>query len=69
MQEIISARQAAKVLGCMPQKVRVRMQSGHWKIGEVIERRGQPNAYDIHVHKLSSFFGISLEEIERRLNT
>lgn len=71
MREIINATEAAKVIGCKSQKVRVRMQMGLWPIGKVIskkEKRTVQNTYEVHVRKLSNYFGISLEEIEKRLN-
>lgn len=72
MQEIISASQAAKILGCTPQKVRMRMVLDMWPIGAVVDKKKKgkkavQNSYDVHVRKLSDFFNISMEEIERRL--
>ena len=72
MQEIISARQAARIIGCTPQKVRMRMLLGMWPIGSVVDKKKKgkkstQNSYDVHVRKLANFFNISVEEIEQQL--
>lgn len=53
--EIISAREAAKIIGCGEQKVREHMKLGIWKIGEYIpaKKLGNKKAeYNVYRRKL-----------------
>lgn len=70
MQEILSARQAARVIGCAPQKVRERMKRGIWTFGTVVTAKqtgNKKNDYEINARKFSSWLGISMEELEEKL--
>lgn len=64
MKEILTAAEAAREIGCTPQKVRERMKRGLWDLGEVIDRdklgRAEKNEYNIHRHKLEKFIGRKL---------
>lgn len=65
MKEILSAQEAARVIGCSPQKVRERMKRGLWDLGEVISKRDLGNTtkteYNIFRFKLERFLGKELE--------
>lgn len=50
---IISAAEAARMLGCPAQKVRERMKRGIWKIGKV-SKVGNNYTYDVSVQKLDA---------------
>lgn len=50
---IISAAEAARMLGCPAQKVRERMKRGIWKIG-VVRKNGSNYTYDVSVQKLDA---------------
>lgn len=65
MQRVLKAAQAARFLGCNPQKVRVRMESGDWQIGNVVpaKKNGKQKEYDIFPQKLADMLGINVEEI------
>ena len=69
--DILNAKQAAKVIGCTPQKVRVRLKRNIWTFGTVISAKDSGNkmdAYEINKGSLSRFLGIDREEIDRRLD-
>lgn len=71
MKDILSARQAAKVIGCSAQKVRVRIERNIWKFGRVVhakEAGREVNAYEIPKRSLARFLEIDIEEVDRRLN-
>lgn len=70
MKDILSARQAAKVIGCSAQKVRVRIERDIWKIGRVVpakEAGRKVNSYEIPKRSLARFLEIDMEELDRRL--
>ncbi len=63
MKEILTAAEAAREIGCSPQKVRMRMKLGLWDLGEVIpkeklERRAM-DEYNVSRKKLDKFLGRS----------
>ena len=64
MREILTASEAAREIGCTPQKVRERMKRGMWDLGEVIKKeklgRNAKNEYNIYRHKLEKFTGREL---------
>lgn len=68
MREITTAPQAARIIGCRPQKVRERMKRGMWDLGNYIppgkDRRTAD--YDVLRWKLEKFIGRALtaEEME-----
>jgi len=69
MRDVLSAAQAAVVLGCAPQRVREMVRIGEWP-GEIIPKHktGKRNdTFLINIYKLGQKFGISKEEIQRRL--
>lgn len=72
MNDILTAAQAAGVIGCNPQKVRERMKRGIWKIGVVIppdQSSGEKKtAYEISKYKLAKLLDIDVHEIDRRLS-
>ncbi len=70
MKDILSARQAAKVIGCSAQKVRVRIERNIWKFGRVVTAKESGrvvNAYEIPKRSLARFLEIDVEEVDRRL--
>lgn len=70
MHDIIDAAKAAHVMGCSQQMVRERVKRGIWQIGQAVtgkESGRQKIAYEIHKKKLAEFLGITLEEVDRRL--
>ena len=67
---LLSARQAAAIIGCVEQKVREHIKRGIWKFGEVIpkERTGnQQNSYLINRKRLLSWLELTDEEANERL--
>lgn len=69
MRDVLSAAQAAIVLGCAPQRVREMVRIGEWP-GEIIPKHKTGKSCDtflINIYKLGQKFGISQEEIQRRL--
>lgn len=64
MKEILTAAEAAREIGCTPQKVRERMKRGLWDLGDVIDKnklgRVEKNEYNIHRLKLEKFIGRKL---------
>ena len=64
MKEILTAAEAAREIGCTPQKVRERMKRGLWDLGEVIDKdrlgRVEKSECNIHRHKLEKFIGRKL---------
>ena len=72
MYDILSANQAAKVIGCNPQKVRERLKRGLWDFGEVIpaSKSGlQQDSYEISKKQLANFLRITDKELEERIST
>lgn len=70
MKDILTAEQAAKVIGCAGQKVRIRLKRNIWKFGTVITAKESGNkldAYEINKRALARFLEIDVEEIEKRL--
>ena len=70
MYDILSANQAAKVIGCTPQKVRERLKRKIWTFGVYIPKSKtgfKQNNYDISKKELAEFLRISEEELEKRL--
>lgn len=67
--EILTAAEAAREIGCTPQKVRERMKRRLWDLGEVIPRaklgNKEKNEYNIHRHKLERFLGRPLQDDSR----
>lgn len=60
--QIISAAEAARIIGCNPQKVRMMVQAGLWKFGRVIpkEKTGYHcDRYEIYRPKLERYLGVS----------
>lgn len=61
---ILSAEEAAKVIGCAPQKVRERMKHKLWDLGRAIppEKTGKSSwTYEIMQYKLERFLGMEGE--------
>ena len=70
MKELLSANQAARVIGCGPQMVRERIKRGIWTFGTVVtgkESGNSQNTYEINKYKLAEWLGVSTEEVDRRL--
>ena len=70
MREILSAAQAARVIGCAPQMVRERIKRGIWTFGSVVTAKQSGNvqsSYEIKKRDLADRLGISVEEVERRI--
>lgn len=71
MRDILTANQAAKVIGCDSQKIRIRLERNIWKFGRVIsvkETGNKQKAYEINKRDLAGFLKIDLDEVERRLS-
>lgn len=69
MRDILSATQAAAVLGCGPQKVRERIRIGEWP-GKIIPKaktKKKSDTYEVNLYELAEYFHISEDEIRRRL--
>lgn len=70
MREILSAAQTARVIGCAPQMVRERIKRGIWTFGSVVTAKQSGNvqsSYEIKKRDLADWLGISVEEVERRI--
>ena len=70
MREIHRAAQAARVIGCAPQMVRERIKRGIWTFGSVVTAKQSGNvqsSYEIKKRDLADWLGISVEEVERRI--
>lgn len=71
MQDILTAAQTARVIGCSPQRVRERIKRSIWSFGSVVTRKEsgnvQKNTYEINKHQLAEWLGVSAEEVDRRL--
>lgn len=71
MRDVLTAKQASRVLGCAPTKIKAYILSGKWDIGRVIKAKdlGQnKDVIEVYKYKMANVFGISLEEIDQRLN-
>ena len=69
MRDVLNATQAATVLRCAPMKVKKRIEIGEWP-GKIIPKSKTGlmcDTIEINVYELGSHFGISQEEIWRRL--
>lgn len=55
--QIISAREAGRLLGVPPQKVRERMRSGTWRIG-IVSKTEHGYRYDISRALIRREFGV-----------
>lgn len=67
---LLSARQAAAIIGCGEQKIREHIKRGIWKFGEVIpkERTGnKQNSYLVNRKRLLSWLELTDEEANERL--
>ena len=70
MREILSAAQTARVIGCAPQMVRERIKRGIWTFGSVVTAKQSGNVQwsdEIKKRDLADWLGISVEEVERRI--
>lgn len=70
MRDILSSTQAAKVIGCAPQKVRERLKIKRWTFGVWIPKKEtghKKDDYEVNKYQLADFLGISVEEVDRRL--
>lgn len=65
----MKVEEAAKALGIQPQFVRAAMQSGRMDIGACakVGKKKMRYAYVVVPEKLAKFMGITVEELERRL--
>lgn len=69
MQDILNSSQAARVIGCGPQKVRERIKRGIWTFGTIVtakEAGNTQNSYEINKYQLAAYLGIPPEEVDRR---
>ena len=69
MRDILNSSQAARVIGCGPQKVRERIKRGIWTFGTVVtpkEAGNAQNSYEINKYQLAAYLGIPPEEVDRR---
>ena len=72
MREILSAAQTARVIGCAPQMVRERIKRGIWTFGSVVAAKQSGNvqcSYEVKKRDLADWLGISVEEVERRIQS
>ena len=63
MQDILNSSQAARVIGCGPQK------RGIWTFGTIVtakEAGNTQNSYEINKYQLAAYLGIPPEEVDRR---
>ncbi len=70
MYDILTARAAAKVIGCGAQEVRHKLRVGVWTFGRAIspkESKLKQWQYEINKKDLARFLQISLEELNERL--
>ena len=71
MQDILTANQTARVIGCGAQRVRERIKRGIWTFGSVVTKKesgnAQKNTYEINKYKLAEWLGVPTEEVDRRL--
>lgn len=66
----ITPSQAAQIMGCSYQFVRVGLQLGKLDIGDAIQINGSGRrwTYNISPAKLAARQGITVDELERKLN-
>lgn len=70
MDDVLSALQTARVIGCGSQKVRERIKRGIWTFGTVVtaDQSGNvQNSYEINKRALAEWLKVPPEEIDRRL--
>ena len=60
MQDILTANQTARVIGCGPQRVRERIKRGIWTFGSVVTRKesgnAQKNTYEINKYSVVIYY-------------
>lgn len=69
MHDILNAAEAARAIGCCPQKVRERIKRGIWKFGSVVtasQSGNMENSYEINKRALAEWLRIPEAEVERR---
>lgn len=69
MKEILSAPEAARLIGVQVAVMRFNLQKGIWKFGEVIPPKitgKKENTYRVHARKMCEYFGIPFEKEERK---
>lgn len=72
MKDILTAAQAARVIGCTEQRVRERIKRNIWTFGKVVDAKANNatrRSYEIKITELAAFLGITREEVEKRLET
>jgi len=59
MKRIISAEEAARIIGCSSQMVRERLKRGIWQFGRAIppETKNGYWTYEVYVDKLNKYLG------------
>lgn len=65
MKELLTVPEAARILGCYPQKVREHMKRGIWDIGEVITKKStgrKQDEFNIYRTKFEKHIGRKLTE-------
>lgn len=70
MHDILTARAAAKVIGCGAQEVRHKLRIGVWTFGRAIspkENKQKQWSYEINKNDLARFLQIKPEEVSERL--
>ena len=70
MNDVLSAAQAARVIGCASKKVCERLKSGNWKFGEDFPPRQTGYmrcSYEVNKQALADWLKIPVEEVDRRL--
>lgn len=53
MQDILNSSQAARVIGCGPQKVRERIKRGIWTFGTIVTAKEAGNTHKILMKSIS----------------
>lgn len=70
MKEILSAPEAARILGIQPKVIRFNLEKGIWKFGVVIPPKvtgKKENTYHVYARQMCEFFGIPFESEENTL--
>ena len=70
MNDVLSAAQAARVIGCASKKVCERLKRGNWKLGEAIPPKQTGHiqySYEVNKQALADWLKIPVEEVDRRL--
>ena len=71
MNDVLSAAQAARVIGCASKKVSERLKRKIWTFGEAIppKQKGETQySYEVNKQALADWLKIPVEEVDRRLN-